>query len=153
MLKKVISGIVFIILLTTTFTLRLDTQLIEAEPRTWTVNYDGSVEFKKTSDTITMADVADDSRASIRHGLRPTSRAFFENGLDTRLTDISQLSFEASSKWVRARVDMKDIAIAAMAFGSYPGHPRWNLIVDINQDNHVDMRDIALIARNFGKTC
>ena len=100
MLKKVISGIVFIILLTTTFTLRLDTQLIEAEPRTWTVNYDGSVEFKKTSDTITMADVADDSRASIRHGLRPTSRAFFENGLDTRLTDISQLSFEASSKWV-----------------------------------------------------
>ena len=49
-------------------------------------------------------------------------------------------------------VDMRDIALAAGAFGSYPSHPRWNPIADINQDNVVDMRDLATVARNFGKT-
>ncbi len=49
------------------------------------------------------------------------------------------------------KVDIRDIAIAAIAFGSYPGHPRWNPIPDINKDNKVDIRDIASIARNFGK--
>lgn len=87
-------------LLTSMLTLRCDIQPIEAEPRTWTVGHDGSTGFKKTPDTITMADLADASRASIKHWARPTSRAFLENELDTRLTDIAQLSLEASSKWV-----------------------------------------------------
>jgi len=50
------------------------------------------------------------------------------------------------------KVDMKDVAFAAMAFGSYPGHPRWNSIADQNEDGKIDMRDIALVAKNFGKT-
>jgi len=50
------------------------------------------------------------------------------------------------------KVDIKDIATAALAFGSNPSHPRWNPIADINKDDKVDIRDIALIARNFGKT-
>lgn len=49
-------------------------------------------------------------------------------------------------------VDMKDVAPAAKAFGSYPGHPRWNPVTDINQDDNVDMKDISLIAKNFGKS-
>jgi PKD repeat protein len=55
------------------------------------------------------------------------------------------------------KVDMKDIAIAAAAFGTYPGDPRWNPDADITgrvylvPDGTVDMRDIALIAKNFGK--
>lgn len=48
-------------------------------------------------------------------------------------------------------VGMKDIAIAAKSFGSYPGHPRWNPIADINLDGRVDLQDIALVARMFGK--
>ncbi len=57
------------------------------------------------------------------------------------------------------KVDMKDIAIAAKAFGSYPGHPRWNPDADVTgleylvPDNRVDMRDIAVISQNFGRTC
>jgi len=51
------------------------------------------------------------------------------------------------------KVDIKDIAIAAIAFGSYPSHPRWNPIADINQDGKVDIKDLASIATNFGKTC
>jgi len=49
------------------------------------------------------------------------------------------------------RVDMKDIAIIASAFGSYPTHPRWNLICDLNNDNKIDLKDIGTVAKNFGK--
>jgi len=50
------------------------------------------------------------------------------------------------------QVDIRDIAQAGLAFGSYPDHPRWNSQADINQDNKIDIRDIAVIAKNFGKT-
>jgi hypothetical protein len=49
-------------------------------------------------------------------------------------------------------VDISDIAMAAKAFGSYPGHPRWNPEADLNSDGVVDIVDIATIATNFGKT-
>jgi len=50
------------------------------------------------------------------------------------------------------KVDMKDVGAAAKAFGSYPGHPRWNPNADIIENNKIDMRDIAIVAKNFGKT-
>jgi parallel beta-helix repeat protein len=50
------------------------------------------------------------------------------------------------------RVDIRDIAIAAKAFGSYPSHPRWKPNADINGDYKVDIKDVALIAKNFGRT-
>jgi len=48
------------------------------------------------------------------------------------------------------KVDIRDIAIVAAAFGSYLGHPRWNPIADINYDNKIDIRDIAFVAANYG---
>jgi hypothetical protein len=48
------------------------------------------------------------------------------------------------------RVDMRDVGSAARAFGTYPGHERWEKEADINFDNVVDMRDIGAIARKFG---
>jgi hypothetical protein len=50
------------------------------------------------------------------------------------------------------KVDMADIAIAAAAFGSYPGHSRWNPVADVNKDHIINLRDIAPIAQRFGKT-
>jgi parallel beta-helix repeat protein len=50
------------------------------------------------------------------------------------------------------KVDMKDVAAAGAAFGSQPGHPRWNSMADENQDGKIDLKDIALVAKNFGKT-
>lgn len=47
-------------------------------------------------------------------------------------------------------VNMKDIAIAAAAFGSTPNSPKWNPISDVNHDGKVDIKDIALIAGDFG---
>jgi len=50
------------------------------------------------------------------------------------------------------KVDIRDIAVAAVAFGSYTGHPRWNPQADINQDDRIDIRDLVQVAKNFGKT-
>ena len=50
------------------------------------------------------------------------------------------------------KVEMKDIGTSAKAFGSYPGHERWNSIADINNDKKVDMKDIGIVAKEFGKT-
>jgi len=55
------------------------------------------------------------------------------------------------------KVDIKDLAIVAKAFGSYLGSPNWNPIADVTgstlgvPDNKVDIRDVAYVAKNFGK--
>jgi PKD repeat protein len=57
------------------------------------------------------------------------------------------------------KVDMKDIALVAAAFGTSPGHPRWNPDADITgpiylvPDSKIDMRDVSLVAKNFGQGC
>lgn len=50
------------------------------------------------------------------------------------------------------RVDIKDLSYTAKAFGTYPGHPRWNPRVDLNNDNRIDIKDLAIIAKSYGKT-
>jgi ABC-type transport system substrate-binding protein len=48
------------------------------------------------------------------------------------------------------KVDIFDVALAAISFGSYPGHERWNTVADISGDYKIDILDIAQIARQFG---
>ena len=48
-------------------------------------------------------------------------------------------------------VDVSDIFLAAMAFGSSPESPRWNSLADQDGDNYVGIKDIFLVAKNFGK--
>ena len=50
------------------------------------------------------------------------------------------------------KVDILDIAIAAKAYGSYPGHPRWNPKADLDGNNKIDILDIAKVAKDYGKT-
>jgi hypothetical protein len=50
------------------------------------------------------------------------------------------------------KADVRDIAMAAVAFGTRPGSQRWNFLADLNQDNQVDMKDLVVIAKNFGRT-
>jgi len=47
-------------------------------------------------------------------------------------------------------VNIKDISIAAKAFGTIPGQPGWSSIADVNHDYKIDIRDISLIAKQFG---
>jgi PKD repeat protein len=52
------------------------------------------------------------------------------------------------------KVDIKDVAIAAKAFGSTPtngARARWNPDADIDENSRVDITDIALIAKHFGE--
>jgi len=48
-------------------------------------------------------------------------------------------------------VNMTDLLIVALAFGSHPGHPRWNAITDLKPDNKIDIFDLVIIGINFGK--
>jgi hypothetical protein len=43
-----------------------------------------------------------------------------------------------------------DLILGGEAFGSSPGHPRWNEDVDIDGDNYVGIMDMTLIAGDFG---
>ena len=49
------------------------------------------------------------------------------------------------------QVNIVDISTAALAFGSYPGHERWDPMADLNGDNDVNIVDIASVAINFGE--
>jgi uncharacterized protein (DUF2141 family) len=48
------------------------------------------------------------------------------------------------------KVDIKDIATVARAFGTYPGDYRWSIVADINGDYKIDVKDISAVARKFG---
>ncbi|MEM2738736.1 MAG: hypothetical protein QXK93_07120 [Candidatus Bathyarchaeia archaeon] len=48
-------------------------------------------------------------------------------------------------------VDMDDVGIAALAYGSKPGNPRWDPRADITKDGIIDMDDIGLICLHFGE--
>jgi hypothetical protein len=50
------------------------------------------------------------------------------------------------------KVDILDIANIAKAYGTYPGHPRWNPNADLDDNNKIDIIDIAKAAKNYGKT-
>ena len=54
------------------------------------------------------------------------------------------------------KVDIRDVAIVAKAYGSYPGAPNWDPRADITgpedvPDGKVDIRDIALVASHYGE--
>jgi hypothetical protein len=48
------------------------------------------------------------------------------------------------------QVDAKDVALASAAFGSYPGHPRWDDWADENEDGKINVVDIAQICSKYG---
>lgn len=48
------------------------------------------------------------------------------------------------------RVDIKDMAIVGLAYGSDPTMPKWNPLADINHDGKVDVYDMAFVARDYG---
>jgi len=49
-------------------------------------------------------------------------------------------------------VNILDISMVAMAFGSTPDDPNWNQIADLNDDQIINILDISTIAIDFGKT-
>ncbi len=48
------------------------------------------------------------------------------------------------------KVNIWDVAIVARAFGSYPGHAKWDERADLNNDEKVDIQDLSIVAAHFG---
>jgi parallel beta-helix repeat protein len=49
-------------------------------------------------------------------------------------------------------VNILDISIIAIAFGSTPGDPHWNETADLNNDQLINILDISMVAKDYGKT-
>jgi hypothetical protein len=49
-------------------------------------------------------------------------------------------------------VNILDLTIVALAFGSVPGGPNWNPNADVTLDGVVDIRDLTFVAIHFGQT-
>jgi uncharacterized protein YfaS (alpha-2-macroglobulin family) len=49
-------------------------------------------------------------------------------------------------------VNILDVAIVAKAYGSYPGHPRWNPAADMDSNEIINILDVARVAKDYGKT-
>jgi len=49
-------------------------------------------------------------------------------------------------------VNVLDLTKVGIAFGSYPGHPKWDPLADLNNDNKVNVLDLSLVGVNFGKS-
>jgi len=49
------------------------------------------------------------------------------------------------------KVDIRDVALVAKAYGSTPGSQNWNTVADVNRDLRIDIKDVAFVAASFGK--
>jgi len=49
-------------------------------------------------------------------------------------------------------INILDISIVAMGFGSTPEDSNWNIIADLNNDQIINILDISTVAFEFGKT-
>lgn len=74
--------------------------------------------------------------------LKATATTTFQLKVESLLTDINGDGV----------VNILDIALVASAYGSYPGHDRWNPKCDIDGNELINIIDVALIAKDFGKT-
>jgi hypothetical protein len=50
-------------------------------------------------------------------------------------------------------VDVIDISLVSLAYGTFVGEPGYDPDADLNRDGVVDMRDLYIVAKNLGKTC
>jgi D-alanyl-D-alanine-carboxypeptidase/D-alanyl-D-alanine-endopeptidase len=50
------------------------------------------------------------------------------------------------------KVNIQDISIVAVAYGSLPGIPKWNEQADIDKNGVINIVDISTVARDYGKT-
>jgi hypothetical protein len=51
------------------------------------------------------------------------------------------------------KVNLIDYFEAALAFGSFPGHPHWDPAADLDRNLRINLVDIFKVAINFGKSC
>jgi len=73
------------------------------------------------------------------------------------LNTIASAGFELAPQKLRAdingdgSVDIIDITLVALSWGTTPGHPRWDARCDLDGNNEINIIDITLVALDFGK--
>ena len=77
-----------------------------------------------------------------------TVYASYYQALATTMFDVVWLFTDLDRN---GKVDVLDIALAAKAYGSYLGHPRWNPKADLDGNGTIDILDIAKVARDYGE--
>jgi hypothetical protein len=77
-------------------------------------------------------------------------QAAWEQVYGTVLKPYTGYALKATLPTPDIKVDLKDVFAAALAFGSFPGHIKWNPVADINGDYKVDLKDYFAIAGKFG---
>ena len=115
---------------------------LHLDPWNWTYLEQHTIENVSCGPHFIRIEVFDSTDSSLIHNYSHTFVATIDEDITT-----------CSGDYVDFRVDMRDIGRAAQAFATYPSHPRWDPICDINHDNKADMRDIGSIARKFGWSC
>jgi hypothetical protein len=68
---------------------------------------------------------------------------------DTTLTGVFRFLADLNGD---GTINIHDIVIAALGFGSKPGDPNWNPIADIRQDGIINIIDLVMVAIHFGET-
>jgi outer membrane protein assembly factor BamB len=49
------------------------------------------------------------------------------------------------------KVNIQDITIVAVAYGSKPGDPKWNAIADLDKNGWINIIDMTMVAKDYGK--
>ncbi len=50
------------------------------------------------------------------------------------------------------RIDLKDLALLSLAYGTTAGDEHWDPRADMNSNNRVDITDLTILTRNYGKS-
>jgi len=85
---------------------------------------------------------------------RSGDNPFEEQGLMRKFVDntVNWMNFSEVDLNSDGIVDILDVAIVAKAYGSYPGHLRWNPIADLYHDGIINIVDVGWVCKKFGKT-
>lgn len=78
------------------------------------------------------------------HSLSYGGRILFE--------EISGTISKTSDTNTDGKIDIRDITMVAVAYGSKPGDLNWNVVADIDSNGWINIVDIALVAKDYGKT-
>ena len=118
-----------------------DRLVIGGTPDSLEITYTPEIPF--TAGSTVMAAVAADDLASPPNRLEAHPWSFrVSGGSGSAYGDIDG----------SGRIDGRDLALLAHAFGSGPGDPRWLAEADLNGDEVVDGEDLARLAAWFGET-
>jgi outer membrane protein assembly factor BamB len=76
---------------------------------------------------------------------------FFDETGNANATDVQIFHIFTTDLNADGKVNITDIAIVAVSYGSGLGDAKWNAAADLNDDKTVNILDISLVAKDFGK--